>query len=191
VGPRQRLRSLNRISRRRGFSLPTSTHVDAMCLNFDGNAFNAALLPMVAALYNTAIARLPVATFDEDTGRATCSREDSSSRADLQIYICLVRNVCIARAPFLANLPSFPMSLNPLRLQVLSDSTSFEEPLMDTTMSVVVNEKSDLLAVDELGLGTLTTQEYGDPLKNCIKKSKLRVTKLVALIQLSLLFEER
>ncbi|EIW79965.1 hypothetical protein CONPUDRAFT_166613 [Coniophora puteana RWD-64-598 SS2] len=135
-------------------------YIDAICLNFDGNAFDAALLAMVAALYNT---RLPVATFDEDTGHTTCLRKET---VPLEL-------TCKPISTSFGMLDS---------LQVLSDPTSFEEPLMDTTVSVVVNEKGDLLAVNELGLGTMTTQKSGDLLKNCIEKSKLRVSNLVALI---------
>lgn len=69
-------------------------YVDAICLNYDGNAFDAALLAMIAALKNSKLvahnarpyvndfllsAKLPKATFDEETGRITCSRSDSVS----------------------------------------------------------------------------------------------------------------
>ncbi|TFY70628.1 hypothetical protein EVG20_g2365, partial [Dentipellis fragilis] len=47
-------------------------YVDATCINYDGNAFDAALLGMVAALRNT---RLPQATYNPDTGRTRCSRK--------------------------------------------------------------------------------------------------------------------
>lgn len=67
-------------------------YVDATCINYDGNVFDAALIAMVAALQNSAWpifppsaicadfcpARLPKAKFDEDTGRTTCSRKTLS-----------------------------------------------------------------------------------------------------------------
>lgn len=68
-------------------------YIDATCLNYDGNAFDAALVAIIAALGNSAYARslptqphlvnvtlavtlatLPQATFDPDTTTATCSR---------------------------------------------------------------------------------------------------------------------
>lgn len=68
-------------------------YVDATCINYDGNAFDATLIAMVSALQNstswlfainlpahdlcTAVsARLPKATFDEDTGRVLCTRKE-------------------------------------------------------------------------------------------------------------------
>lgn len=53
-------------------------YVDATCINYDGNVFDAALVAMVAALRNT---RLPTATYNEDTGRTTCSRRTKAPLA--------------------------------------------------------------------------------------------------------------
>lgn len=67
-------------------------YVDATCINYDGNAFDATLLAMVAALKNSEsfrasswvgalvltgahIARLPKATYDEDRRRTVCTRK--------------------------------------------------------------------------------------------------------------------
>ncbi|KAH9927345.1 ribosomal protein S5 domain 2-type protein [Fomitopsis serialis] len=50
-------------------------YVDATCINYDGNAFDATLLAMVAALKNT---RLPKTSFDAETGRTICSRKSKS-----------------------------------------------------------------------------------------------------------------
>ncbi|KAK4686418.1 exosome complex component RRP43, partial [Tremellales sp. Uapishka_1] len=51
-------------------------YIDAVCINYDGNAFDAVVLAVIAALRNT---RLPKATYDPDTGRTLCSREDMGS----------------------------------------------------------------------------------------------------------------
>ncbi|KAL1759689.1 ribosomal protein S5 domain 2-type protein, partial [Schizophyllum commune] len=48
-------------------------YIDATCINYDGNAFDATLIAMIAALKST---RLPRANYDEDTGKVTCSRHD-------------------------------------------------------------------------------------------------------------------
>lgn len=62
-------------------------YVDATCINYDGNVFDAALAAMVAALKNskrqrtpdvlflTLAARLPKAVYHEETGQTLCSRK--------------------------------------------------------------------------------------------------------------------
>lgn len=72
-------------------------YVDATCINYDGNTFDAALIAMVAALKNSTqplpfhitdikhvvgTAQLPQATFNEDSGQTLCSRK---TRIPLQI----------------------------------------------------------------------------------------------------------
>lgn len=81
-------------------------YVDATCINYDGNALDATLIAMVAALQNStyrttlsklhvrlllqlgsdctilSAATLPKATYNEDTGRTTCTR---SPRSPLEI----------------------------------------------------------------------------------------------------------
>lgn len=66
-------------------------YVDAICINYDGNAFDAALLAIVAALQNGKVAaptrarrgtdqeyivKLPRAKFNEETGKTICSRKE-------------------------------------------------------------------------------------------------------------------
>ena len=63
-------------------------YVDATCINYDGNAFDATLIAMVAALKNSLFplplfppqadvvqARLPKASFDEEANTTICSRK--------------------------------------------------------------------------------------------------------------------
>ena len=65
-------------------------YVDATCINYNGNVFDATLLAMVAALkngsyshrrnygsthYNTSPVSLPKATYHEETNHVTCSRK--------------------------------------------------------------------------------------------------------------------
>jgi exosome complex RNA-binding protein Rrp42 (RNase PH superfamily) len=70
-------------------------YVDATCINYNGNAYDATLVAMVAALKNSMcsiggvwlsltfiLARLPKATFDEDYGRTVWSRK---TRVPLQV----------------------------------------------------------------------------------------------------------
>ncbi|EAL23044.1 hypothetical protein CNBA8110 [Cryptococcus deneoformans B-3501A] len=48
-------------------------YIDVVCINYDGNAFDAAVLAVMAALRNT---RLPKAVYDDDTQRTICSRTE-------------------------------------------------------------------------------------------------------------------
>jgi exosome complex component RRP43 len=65
-------------------------YVDATCINYDGNLFDATLTAMVAALKNSMhwfhiahylsenfAARLPEASYDEELERTTCSRKST------------------------------------------------------------------------------------------------------------------
>ncbi|KAI0044472.1 hypothetical protein FA95DRAFT_1583740 [Auriscalpium vulgare] len=112
-------------------------YVDATCINYDGNAFDAALVAMVAALKNTT---LPKATFNEDTGRTTCSRRTRTPLA-------------LARLPVAYSFGVFDSKF------VLADPTAFEEPLLDTTISVVLDDRGALLSTAQVGVGMLEDGE--------------------------------
>lgn len=58
---------------------------------------------------------------------------------------------------------------------VLSDPTSFEEPLIDTTISVAVDEAGGLVSVTQLGLGIVGNQNI---LMQCIAAAKERRSEL-------------
>ncbi|KAI8989873.1 ribosomal protein S5 domain 2-like protein [Trametes punicea] len=122
-------------------------YVDATCMNYDGNAFDATLLAMVAALKNT---RLPKATYNEETKRTICSRK-------------VMEPLRIGRLPTSFSFGIFDGT------HMLADPTSFEEPLLDTTISVVVDETGGLTSVMQLGLGIVGGD---DVLDKCIKAAK-------------------
>ncbi|KAJ8596856.1 hypothetical protein M405DRAFT_756868 [Rhizopogon salebrosus TDB-379] len=130
-------------------------YVDATCINYDGNAFDATLLAMLAALRNTT---LPKATYEEETGRTTCSRKN---RLPLQ----LERNFA-------------SMSFGVLETShVLSDPTAFEEPLMDVTLTVIVDDREQLISTSESGAAI--SQET---LLQCISRAKERASQLQKLL---------
>lgn len=54
---------------------------------------------------------------------------------------------------------------------ILADPTSFEEPLLDTTVSVVIDDHGGLTSVMQLGLGILGNTD--DVLTRCIDAAKL------------------
>ena len=57
------------------------------------------------------------------------------------------------------------------RSHILADPTSFEEPLLDTSISVIVDEHNELISVSQLGLGSTQSQ---DALLECIAAAKKR-----------------
>ena len=57
------------------------------------------------------------------------------------------------------------------RARIIADPTSFEEPLLDTNVSVVVDEQGDLISVTQLGLGS---SGLVDTLTHCIAAAKKR-----------------
>ncbi|KAG6917662.1 hypothetical protein DXG01_001637 [Tephrocybe rancida] len=148
-------------------------YVDATCINYDGNVFDATLLAMVAALKNSLsplfiqnlslaqskrTAQLPKATFDEETGRTTCTRKTKSP-------------LHIARTPVAMSFGVFDSTT------LLADPTSFEEPLLDTTISVVLDAASgDLISATQLGIDTTAAQ---GALRNCVDAATKRRPALV------------
>ncbi|TFK46957.1 hypothetical protein OE88DRAFT_1714739 [Heliocybe sulcata] len=128
-------------------------YIDATCINYDGNAFDAALIAMVSALRNT---RLPKTTYDEDTGRTTCSRKD--------------------RTPLQINASPLSMSFGIFEsTHLLADPTTFEEPLLDTTVTVVLKDDGGLVSATQVGLGGVGSQ---DVLMSCIAAAKKRLTEV-------------
>lgn len=57
------------------------------------------------------------------------------------------------------------------RLRILADPTSFEEPLLDTTITVILDEQGNLIQVTQLGV---ETSGHGDTLTKCIAAAKIR-----------------
>jgi len=126
-------------------------YVDAICINYDGNAFDAALLAIVAALQNVL---LPKATYSEETGRTTCSRKQ-------------LEPLCLNRLPVSMTFGFFDSS------HVLADPSSFEEPLLDSTLSVIVDDKLQLVSISQSGATGGTSTDNNSLLK-CIATAKSR-----------------
>lgn len=60
------------------------------------------------------------------------------------------------------------------RSRILADPTSFEEPLLDTTLTVILDEQGSLIQVTQLGVGGAS--EQGDTLTECIAAAKIRTS---------------
>ncbi|KIK97395.1 hypothetical protein PAXRUDRAFT_136375 [Paxillus rubicundulus Ve08.2h10] len=110
-------------------------YIDATCINYDGNAFDAALLAMVAALGNTT---LPQATFDPTTSGTMCSRA-------VRVPLSLNTSRMVVGLSFGCVGGSTP--------SLLADPTSFEEPLLTSTISVVVDGEGGVVSVERNALG--------------------------------------
>jgi len=81
---------------------------------------------------------------------------------------CLIRTFLIPRASLLL-LPCLPSSYpwtkeklttSIYRKYVLSDPSAFEEPLLDDTITVVVDENGDFISVNHLGVGLTGTSPF-------------------------------
>ncbi|XP_006456898.1 hypothetical protein AGABI2DRAFT_195867 [Agaricus bisporus var. bisporus H97] len=153
-------------------------YVDATCINYDGNVFDATLIAMVSALLNT---RLPKAVYNEDTGQTMCYRESTSPLA-------------LFGLPLPTSFGIFDSS------QVLADPTAFEEPLLDGTISIVFggadqnnstpsDDDGQLLSVTQQGLGIVNDLNSGSGLGDkgvleaCIKAGKKRRVELAKIVR--------
>ncbi|KIY46046.1 hypothetical protein FISHEDRAFT_48109 [Fistulina hepatica ATCC 64428] len=131
-------------------------YVDATCINHDGNAFDAALIAMVAALRNT---KLPKPRYYEDTKQTICSRSETM--------------------PLLLG-SSLPLSMTFgifNNQHILADPTAFEEPLLDTTVCITMSATGRLISVNQSGLGLLPGQApagQDDPVQLCLAAARKR-----------------
>ncbi|KAF9782995.1 ribosomal protein S5 domain 2-like protein [Thelephora terrestris] len=129
-------------------------YVDATCINYNGNVFDATLLAMVAALKN---ARLPKAVYHEETNHVTCSRK-------------LREPLSLSGTPLASTFGVFDSS------HLLADPTAFEEPLLETTVTIITDNGGRLLSTSQLG-------QYLPPemdvLSECITNAKSRTTEIM------------
>ncbi|KIJ64950.1 hypothetical protein HYDPIDRAFT_153849 [Hydnomerulius pinastri MD-312] len=153
-------------------------YVDATCINYDGNAFDATLLAMVAALGNTT---LPEAKFDPDTSLTTCSRA-------VRVPLSLNTSRKVVGVSFGCIGGSTP--------SLLADPTSFEEPLLTCAVSVVIDADGGVVSVERGGFGESDGLESELPqdggseansgaelLGRCISAAKERAAILHSLVQ--------
>ncbi|KAF9449035.1 hypothetical protein P691DRAFT_728597 [Macrolepiota fuliginosa MF-IS2] len=150
-------------------------YVDATCINYDGNVFDATLLAMITALMNT---KLPKATYNEDTNQTTCYHQPKT---------LLTTN----GLPLSISFGIFDST------RVLADPTAFEEPLLDSTISIVVGEREgrsagsgsgdvELLSVVQQGLGAVSgarQDSADDVLSACISAGKKRRLELARIVR--------
>ncbi|KAJ3054343.1 hypothetical protein HK097_002066 [Rhizophlyctis rosea] len=100
-------------------------HADILCLNYEGNALDAALAALIAALWNV---RLPKSTYDELEGTV---------RAAATNTIPLVLN----RLPLAATFGVFDAQ------HLIADPTDQEEPLLSSQLAIVVDQEDNLCGI--------------------------------------------
>ncbi|KAJ3720384.1 ribosomal protein S5 domain 2-type protein [Lentinula raphanica] len=124
-------------------------YVDATVINYDGNVFDATLLAMVCALKNV---MLPHASYDPDLNRTICTRpgvDPTKPSRKLVIQEDLV--------PYGFSFGVFACS------HILPDPSASEEPLLDTSISIILDSHAQVLAVSQLGAGVDTEYEASGP----------------------------
>jgi exosome complex component RRP43 len=128
-------------------------------------------------------ATLPQATFDPEKNMTICSRRAPKLPLQLNpntpISVSFgIFDSCVNSFRFLpiVIIIYHPHVIFIYRKHLLADPTSFEEPLLDTSISVVVGEQGNLISVSQLG-STLVSQSGGlrrDTLPECIAIAKRR-----------------
>ncbi|KAK1922907.1 ribosomal protein S5 domain 2-type protein [Papiliotrema laurentii] len=111
-------------------------YIDVVCINYDGNAFDATVLAVMAALRNT---RLPRANWNDETSKVVCVRDETYP-------------LPLGRIPLSCSFGIFRSSY------LLPDPTSFEAPLLPTTLTIALDEQSRGYLVRNEGLGGVTGQ---------------------------------
>ncbi|KAF5391036.1 hypothetical protein D9757_003953 [Collybiopsis confluens] len=148
-------------------------YVDATVINYDGNIFDAALITMICALKNVS---LPHAEYDPELDRTICTRPGSDSSRP-------AKKLAMEQAmlPMAFSFGVFAGS------HLLPDPTAFEEPLLDTTISVVLDPQAQVLSISQLGAGVDSENlEHVEPtldsqvtLSQCISLAKKRHASLI------------
>lgn len=121
------------------------------------------------------LARLPKATYNPDTKRTLCSREPSS-------YMSL-------------ELTSRPLSLTfgTFENSLLADPSAFEEPLVTSFITVVVDEKGEMINVIQEGLaavgdhsGDVNMDESASSrtIQKCIEGARVRRLELLKVLKI-------
>ncbi|KAG9065358.1 hypothetical protein KI688_002683 [Linnemannia hyalina] len=132
-------------------------YVDAVCVAYDGNIFDAALAAIMAALKNVRI-RKP--TYQEGTikvsGGSTATDENSF-------------RLNLARAPLSATFAIFDTTLT-----ILADPNVTEETISDGQISITLDETGLLCGVTKIGAASCSQSV----MKDCVQSAKKRTLQL-------------
>ncbi|ORX99013.1 hypothetical protein K493DRAFT_406416 [Basidiobolus meristosporus CBS 931.73] len=127
-------------------------YVDIVCLNYDGNIFDAALIAFIAALKNV---KLPKVAYSSDEGMVTATREEETQlKLDHILYP--------------ATFGLFDGE------RVIADPNHTEESLVDTLVTITLDESNKLSAIWKDG-GVPCSKEQ---MQEFIEAAKVRAQKV-------------
>ncbi|KAH7108048.1 ribosomal protein S5 domain 2-type protein [Auriculariales sp. MPI-PUGE-AT-0066] len=127
-------------------------YIDIMCVNYDGNVYDATVAAVIAALRNT---RLPKATFNEETSTTMCSRTE-------------LVPLSLQRLPLTLTFGAFDS------LHLLADPTSFEEPMLDATLTVAIDESGQMWSMQQEGLMQIGERNSQFVVQECVQAAQQR-----------------
>ncbi|KAG7531945.1 hypothetical protein FFLO_04013 [Filobasidium floriforme] len=150
-------------------------YIDIVCINYDGNAFDAAVLAVMTALRNTV---LPVATYDEDADQTICSRTETRNLKDDLRSIPLACTFGIFDNKYLLPDPSaFELPLCPTTITIAIDSTDPTSSSKSKSKSTKAAEPRIRLVRQE-GMGGYAGKAGIEVVGECIGAAKARVREL-------------
>lgn len=122
-------------------------HTDIVCLNYDGNVIDAAIMALGLALSNT---QLPKAELDEAAGMVTA---DESEMKPLQLQSQL-----------------YPSTFLYLENSIVADPSAEEEELGDSLLTVVLDSNDDIVNLWKRGAAGFSK----DQIEECVDKARKR-----------------
>ncbi|CAG8621860.1 9519_t:CDS:2 [Acaulospora morrowiae] len=132
-------------------------YADLVCVNYDGNVFDACVIGLITALSNV---KLPEATFVEEDGLVNATEERSIP-------------LNISRLPYPATFAMFDGQY------LLVDPTELEESIANELITIICDESENICAVWKVG-GVFCNSEY---LKKCISIARERYAEISAIIE--------
>lgn len=135
-------------------------YVDVTCINYDGNALDAAVIAVVAALKNT---KLPVAHYDYDHEKVVASPEEITPLPLNKLFV--------------------PASFGWFDGKLLADLTDFEQSLSTAQITVVANADGTLAHISTQGYSLgCSIEESVDVIKSAITAAQDRYASISKLI---------
>jgi exosome complex component RRP43 len=147
-------------------------YADLMCLNFDGNLADCALLALMQALRRL---RLPDTEVVEDAGPSGGGR-GAGKGGVAHSEVCISST---SSRPLPPKRTLLPTSFGVMEGQVLADCTGAEEELLSATLTVVVDQSGALVQLHKPGGVPLDDAQ----LNACIAVAQARVPVLLPLLK--------
>lgn len=134
--------------------------LDIICINYDGNAFDATVAAAGAALKNT---RIPKATFNQETQKTSCSRTEKQA-------------LTLNRIPLAMSFGVFDA------LHLVADPSSFEEPLVSSTITVAVDGAGNVCSLQQEGPVRVGDKDAETVIDECLLAAKKRRKELAPVV---------